>query len=209
MDSAICAGPADSKHKRLWTSVGQWFFHRSVYWHRQVVSAIILPLIDYWHRFICRPCTVLITRSDSLINSSGSFSTFLSVCGVTSSVFQQGSTYVRNTSTVLLNISSYNLSTNLGLHCTYVMVCVATASCRGVRVCVHMCIHVCMCMCMHVGLYLCVHAMRMLRDEKPCIHKIIHDYYTHINFVIHCRSHKMHCVVTACWRLQYIQWSWP
>ena len=42
--------------------------------------------------------------------------------GVTSLVFQQASTYVRNT--VLLSIIPYSLSTNLGLHCVTVCVCV-------------------------------------------------------------------------------------
>ena len=56
---------------------------------------------DYWHWFVCRPCTVHIAGSDSLMfncYSSESFSIiFLSVCGVASLEFQQGSTYVRNT----------------------------------------------------------------------------------------------------------------
>ena len=97
------------------------------------------------------------------VNSSGSFSIFLSVCGVTSLVFQQGSTYVRNT--VLLSISSYSLSTNL----TYTLchgVCVLYHVGVYVCACIIMYIHVCMCIIILCDMYACRYVHAMLRDEK-------------------------------------------
>ena len=52
------------------------------------------PQTDYWHRFVCRPCTVHTLGLVLTVYSSVSFRMFLSVCGVTNLVFQQGSTYV-------------------------------------------------------------------------------------------------------------------
>ena len=132
----------------------------------------LLPQTDYWHRFVCRPCTVHITGSDSLIKSSGSFSIFLSVCGVTSLVFQQGSSYdiVRNT--VLLSIS---LSMNLGRYrlchgvctascweCTCTCVCVHNNTCKHTHIHVHpqYYVHLLMCACVMYGM--CSYACRFM-----------------------------------------------
>ena len=78
--------------------------------------------------------------------------------------------------------------------------CECTASCGGVCVCVHniLCAFMYACvsygMCMRVGLCsICVHAM--LRDENhACIKLFI---IIKNNSVVHSRSHKMQCVVTA------------
>ena len=73
----------------------------------------------------------------------------------------------------------------------------------GVRVCVHMCIdiidyvvymiydmciHVCMCIIWDV--YVCRFMLAI------CVHAMKNHAYIN-NFVVHSRSHKMQCVVTA------------
>ena len=68
------------------------------------------------------------------VNGSGSFSIFLSVCGVTGFKLVLVFQHVRNT-IILLSIISLYYSL---MHCmNTVSRCVGTASCGGIHVCVH------------------------------------------------------------------------
>ena len=73
----------------------------------------------------------------------------------------------------------------------------------------------CMCIinmgCVHVCgfMFMCVHAIIILCSEMKN-HAYIHEIIvTHINYVLHSVDLAIDVlIVTACRRLQYVQWSW-